>query len=116
MNSIRTRILKDSADTRKRRSVLVSMNSIRTRILKGRGRLAILSISSGFNEFDPNEDTERVADGGATRASGEGFNEFDPNEDTERSRAPAHKARKSAVSMNSIRTRILKECARRKEK
>ena len=61
----------------------------------------------GFNEFDPNEDTERLQRDAAPR--GElGFNEFDPNEDTERALMPQRRVQEIAVSMNSIRTRILK--------
>ena len=59
MNSIRTRILKGLGEADSGGGGGVSMNSIRTRILKGRRARWAKLHEWGFNEFDPNEDTER---------------------------------------------------------
>ena len=67
-----------------------------------------MKIAKCFNEFDPNEDTESVTTARARFFALLSFNEFDPNEDTESLANTLPFAANNRVSMNSIRTRILK--------
>ena len=64
-----------------------------------------------FNPIDPNEDTERLGTSTSPMFDLVGFNPIDPNEDTESLITRGASLSSSAVSIPSIRTRILKDSA-----
>ena len=85
----------------------VSTHSIRYRILKAVNDEGVVPQVSGFNPFDPIQDTER-SQLDAAESLPRRFNPFDPIQDTERGGRADDRVVERIVSTHSIRYRILK--------